>query len=144
MKKLVAAFVLFFLATVFVVACSGSVGGGYDGGSGGNDVHMGEINFAQSSITISKGSSIILISDTGVAHIISNGRWVNNIPEPATESGGPVVNNVMFSNAGQSQAVGPFNTAGTFHLYCSVHEGMNLRSEEHTSELQSRQYLVCR
>src|SRR3712207_8846851 len=27
---------------------------------------------------------------------------------------------------------------GTFH------EGLNLRSEEHTSELQSRQYLVCR
>jgi plastocyanin len=23
-------------------------------------------------------------------------------------------------------AVGPFNTAGTFHLYCSVHLNMNL------------------
>ena len=126
MKKLVAAFILLVLVTLFVVACSGSIGGGYDGGSGGNDVHMGEINFAQSSITISKGSTINLISDTGVAHIISNGMWVNNTPEPATEPGAPVVNNVMFNNAGQSQTVGPFNTAGTFHLYCSVHEGMNL------------------
>ncbi len=123
MKKLVAAFVLFFLVTVFVVACSGSDGGG---GSGRNDVHMGEINFVQSSITISKGSSINLISDTGVAHIISNGKWVNDTPEPIKEPGAPVVNNLMFSDAGQSQSVGPFNTAGTFHLYCSVHEGMNL------------------
>ena len=124
MKKLIAAFVLFFLVTVFVVACTGSTDGA---SSGGNDVHMREINFAQSSITISKGGSINLLSDTGVAHIISNGMWVNNTPEPKTEPGAPVVNNLMFNNAGQSQVVGPFNTAGTFHLYCSVHDGMNLK-----------------
>lgn len=123
MKKLVLAFVLFFLVTVFVAACTSST----DGGSGGgNDVHMSDTNFVVPSITISKGSSINLISDTGVAHIIANGKWVNDIPEPLQEPGAPVVNNLMFSNAGQSQAVGPFNTAGTFHLYCSVHEGMNL------------------
>ena len=121
MNKLVAAFVLFFLVTIFVAACS--AGGG---SSGGNDVHMSDINFVQSSITISKGSSINLISDTGVAHIIANGMWVNDTPEPKTEPGAPVVNDVMFNNAGQSQMIGPFNTAGTFHLYCSVHEGMNL------------------
>ena len=124
MKKLVAAFVVFFLVTVFVAACNGTDGGG---SRGGNDVHMGEINFAQSSITISKGSSINLISDTGVAHIISNGMWVNDMPEPIKEPGAPVVNNLMFSDAGKSQPVGPFNTAGTFHLYCSVHDGMNLK-----------------
>jgi plastocyanin len=124
MKKLVAAFVLFFLVTVFVVACTGSGGGG---SSGGNDVHMSDTNFVVPSITISKGSSINLISDTGVAHIISNGKWVNDTPEPMKEPGAPVVDNLMFNNAGQSQAVGPFNTAGTFHLYCSVHDGMNLK-----------------
>jgi plastocyanin len=123
MKKLVTAFTLFLLVTLFVVACTGSTNGDT---SGGNAVHMTDDNFVQSSITISKGSSITLISDTGVAHIISNGKWVNNIPEPLQEPGAPVVNNLMFSNAGQSQAVGPFNTAGTFHLYCTVHEGMNL------------------
>src|SRR5436309_10380521 len=124
MKKLIAAFVVFFLVTIFVVSCSVSASGG---SSGGNDVHMGEINFAQSSITISKGSSINLVSDTGVAHIIANGMWVNDTPEPIKEPGAPVVNNLMFSDAGQSQAVGPFNTAGTFHLYCNVHDGMNLK-----------------
>ena len=24
------------------------------------------------------------------------------------------------------KTIGPFNTAGTFHLYCTVHQGMNL------------------
>ena len=123
MKKLVVAFVVFFGVTIFVAACGGTSDGS---SSGGNAVHMTVDNFAQSSITISKGGSITLISDTGVAHIIANGKWVNNIPEPLQEPGAPVVNNVMFSNPGQSQAIGPFNTAGTFHLYCTVHEGMNL------------------
>ena len=123
MKKLVTLLLLFLLVTLFVVACTGSTNGS---NSGGNAVHMNDTNFVVPSITISKGSSITLISDTGVAHIISNGKWVNNVSEPLTESGAPVVNNLMFSDAGQSQSIGPFNTAGTFHFYCSVHEGMNL------------------
>ena len=123
MKKLGATFILFLLVTTFVVACTGSTDGS---SSGGHNVHMNDTNFVVPSITINKGSSITLISDTGVAHIISNGKWVNNISEPTTEPGAPVVNNLTFSNAGQSQAIGPFNTAGTFHFYCSVHEGMNL------------------
>src|SRR3712207_8501877 len=39
---------------------------------------------------------------------------------------------VVDDNAAKRQAIG------------SVIHGMGLRSEEHTSELQSRQYLVCR
>jgi plastocyanin len=123
MKKLVAAFILFLLVSTFVIACTSNPGGS---SNGGNAVHMNDTNFVVPSVTITKGSSITLISDTGVAHIISNGKWVNNVSEPATEPGAPVVNNLMFSDAGQSQAIGPFNTAGTFHFYCSVHEGMNL------------------
>jgi plastocyanin len=123
MKKLVTFLLLFFLITLFVAACTGSTNGN---NSGENPVHMNDTNFVVPSITISKGSSITLISDTGVAHIISNGKWVNDVSEPLTEPGAPIVNNLMFSDAGQSQAIGPFNTAGTFHFYCSVHEGMNL------------------
>src|SRR3712207_8614630 len=33
---------------------------------------------------------------------------------------------------------------GTVHLRRNRHRGFGQRSEEHTSELQSRQYLVCR
>ncbi len=134
MKKFITAFVLMFMVTVLVVACGGSSGnygsssgsGSPSSGSGSNTVHMTSNNFAQSSITISKGSSITLVDDAAVTHIISNGRWQNNTPKPATESGAPVVRNVMFNSSGQSKTIGPFNTAGTYHFYCSVHVGMNL------------------
>jgi plastocyanin len=120
MKKLMGALVILMCITVFVVACGGA------SGSGSTDVHMGNTNFTQSSVTISKGSSLNLIDDVAVTHIISNGSWVNGTPMPATEPGAPMVSNVQFTSAGQSQTIGPFNTAGTFHLYCTIHQNMNL------------------
>ena len=127
MKKLIAIFVALSLFTVLTAAsCGGSAGGGGTGGSGGTGVHMGETTFLQPSVTISKGSSLNLIDDVAVLHIIGNGSWVNNTIKPAREPGAPVVNNLQFNAAGQSMAVGPFTTAGTFHLYCSVHLNMNL------------------
>ena len=121
MKKLIAIFVALSVVTVLTAAsCGGS------GGSGGTGVHMGETTFLQPSVTVSKGSSLNLIDDVPVLHIIGNGSWVNNVAKPAIEPGAPTVNNVQISSAGQSITVGPFNTAGTFHLYCSVHLNMNL------------------
>jgi plastocyanin len=121
MKKLKAIFVVLSVVTVLTAAsCSGT------SGSGGTGVHMGETTFLQPSVTISKGSSLDLIDDVPVLHILGNGSWVNNGMKPARESGAPVVNNLQFNATGQSMAIGPFNTAGTFHLYCSVHLNMNL------------------
>ncbi len=80
----------------------------------------------QSSITISKGSSITLVEDSAALHIIANGSWMNGNPQPMQESGVPVMNNVQISGSGSSQVIGPFNTPGTYHLYCTVHPGMNL------------------
>jgi plastocyanin len=123
MKKLIATFVVLGLLTVLTAASCGGSGGS---AGGGPSVHMGETTFLQPSVTISKGSSLNLIDDVPVLHIIGNGSWVNNVTKPAIEPGAPVVNNVQISSAGQSIAVGPFNTAGTYHLYCSVHLNMNL------------------
>ncbi len=124
MKKLIAIFVALSVVTVLTAASCGGSGG--SGGSGDTGVHMGETTFLQSSVTISKGSSLTLIDDVPVLHIVGNGSWVNNVMKPAREPGAPVVNNLQFNAAGQSMAVGPFNTAGTYHLYCSVHVNMNL------------------
>ena len=121
MKKIIAILVALSLFTVLTAAsCGGSRG------SGGTGVHMGETTFLQPSVTISKGSSLNLIDDVPVLHIIGNGSWVNNVAKPAIEPGAPAVNNVQISSASQNITVGPFNTAGTYHLYCSVHLNMNL------------------
>jgi plastocyanin len=123
LKHLIAILVALSLLTVVIASCGGS--GGNSSGSG-TDVHMGETTFLQSSVTISKGSSLNLIDDVAVTHIIGNGFWVNGVIKPAIEPGAPTVNNLTFNSAGQSMTVGPFNTAGTYHLYCSVHPNMNL------------------
>ena len=132
MKKLSLAFVLFGLLSALLMACGGATTssstttGSNDTTSSGNTatVHMSDNNFAQPSVTISKGGSINLVDDASVIHIINNGSWVNNSPKPAKESGAPTVS-VQF-NGNDSHIVGPFNTVGTYHLYCTVHPGMNL------------------
>ena len=112
--------VVLTLVTMLVVACTGPFGGG------STDVHMGNINFSQPSVTINKGDSLNLIDDVVVVHLISKGYWKNGESIPASEAGAPTVNNLQFSSAGESHTIGPFNTAGTFHLYCIIHEDMNL------------------
>ncbi len=121
LKHLIAILVALSLLTVVIASCGGS-----GGNSSGSDVHMGDTTFLQSSVTISKGSSLNLIDDAAVTHIIGNGSWVNGVIKPAIEAGAPTVNDLTFNTTGQSMTVGPFNTAGTYHLYCSVHPNMNL------------------
>ena len=120
MKKFIVVLVLLSLVTVLIGACGGSSGSG-----SGMTVHLGNTNFLQSSVTISKGDSLTLVDDVAVVHIIQNGSWDSNgTPKPATEAGAPTVN-VQFQGS-DTHMVGPFDTAGTFHLFCSIHVGMNL------------------
>jgi plastocyanin len=131
MKKFVLSFVVLSLIAAFLAACGGSAGScgsssNSSGSSGGMPtVHMCGNNFAQSSITINKGQSLMLIDDASAAHTIANGTWVNGSVQTKQEPGAPVVNNLQF-NGNDSHAIGPFTTAGTYHLYCTVHPGMNL------------------
>jgi plastocyanin len=120
MKRLIAALLLFVVVTVLVVACGGSSGGG------GNTVtvHASGPSFAQTSVTLSKGSSLTIVDDDAAMHTIANGTWNNGVAQPMTEPGAPTVNVTL--NGNDSQTVGPFNTTGTFHLYCSIHQNMNL------------------
>ena len=124
MRKILGLLIFVVLATLFIAACSTSGGGG--GNSSDNTVGLTSTNFAQSSITIKKGQSVTLDNQGSTVHIIANGSWQGNTPDPKTEPGAPVVNNAQISSAGQTLQIGPFNTAGTFHYYCSVHPGMNL------------------
>jgi len=121
-KKIIGVLALLALFSMFVVAC----GGGGTSGGGSNTVGLAATSFSPASITIKKGDSITLANQTSTVHIIANGGWNGNTPNPKQESGAPVVNNMQFSSANQTQTIGPFNTTGTFHYYCSVHPGMNL------------------
>ena len=86
---------------------------------------MNNADFVQSSITVKKGESITLIADTFIAHTISNGTWTNGAPRPSKEPGAPTIDNLTVAG-NSSGTIGPFNTSGTFKLYCTVHPGMNL------------------
>ena len=102
-----------------------SAAGGGGGGCATGTVHMGPSNFVQSCATVSKGSKLTLVDDVQVLHLITNGMWDSSgTPHPAKEPGAPVVPNLTIS--GGSAEIGPFNTAGTFHIFCTIHVGMNL------------------
>jgi plastocyanin len=98
---------------------------GGSGGCAGTTVHMSATNFVQNCANISKGSKLTLIDDVQVLHIISNGMWDSSNNQVTTkEPGAPTVSNVNIS--GGQMDIGPFTTAGAYHIYCSVHLGMNL------------------
>ena len=111
---------LLAILTITITACAGSAHS-----NNPNTVSMNDSNFEQSSITIKKGQSLTLVNDASAVHIIENGIWDSNgSPRPIKEAGAPTVDTTM--NGGDSKTFGPFNTAGTFQLYCTVHADMNL------------------
>lgn len=87
-------------------------------------LHMSAGAFTQPAVTIPQGSKLVLMEDISVPHIIANGSWQNGTAQREAEPGAPSVENVRI--AGDSVTIGPFMTAGTYHLYCVVHPGMNL------------------
>lgn len=90
----------------------------------GTPVHMGNAAFKVASITIKKGDKLDLIDDVAVNHIITNGYWNGSTQVPKLEPGAP---KILANITGGSQAVGPFTTAGSFMIYCTIHGGMQLK-----------------
>ena len=122
LKKLFAILGVSCIIAVLLAAC----GSGSEANTGPNPVHMNATNFVQNSITIKKGESITLINgDLFGSHTIANGTWENGTAQPTREGGAPVVKDVNIGG-NSSATIGPFTTAGTFKLYCTVHAGMSL------------------
>jgi plastocyanin len=119
-RKMLLGLMLFGLLTVIFAACSIKNAST----SSIPAVHMGATTFLQSSVTIKKGDMLNLIDDANSEHIITNGSWINGQQVPRKEPGAPTVNQVYAGN--DQAAIGPFNTAGTYHLYCTIHVNMNL------------------
>ncbi len=87
-------------------------------------LHLSPGKFDASSVTISKGSKLLLVDSTSEQHVLSNGTWQQNTPVLKQEQGAPLVSSLTLS--GNSVAIGPFTMAGTYHILCTVHRGMNL------------------
>jgi plastocyanin len=94
--------------------------------SGDATVHMSATNFDQTIMVVSKGKSLTLVNDGNYTHIIANGTWSKGQAVVQHQTNQPAVNNVAVVGPGKSLTIGPFNTAGTYHFYCTVHPGMNL------------------
>ncbi len=96
-KKMVLTLLLCSVATLAIVACGGTgnststPASATDQSASRNEVHMSAQDFVQSSVTISKGSSIILVDDGAVPHEITNGTWDNGSAKTLKEAGVPVV-----------------------------------------------------
>jgi plastocyanin len=120
-KKVFFAIAVLGLLSIVLAACSIKDSAAL---ASGPSVHMGASNFIQSTITITKGDTLTLIDDSSSPHIIVNGYWEGSTQHPEKEPGAPTVNLNFTGN--DTHTTPPFNTAGTFKLYCTIHGGMNL------------------
>ena len=107
-----------------LVAASGPGPGAAGNAGGARDVHLGPNTFTPAVVDVPAGGSIFLIEDAPIPHFVRNGQWAAaRAAQAAREPGAPAVNVVITNGAVQ---VGPFSRAGVYHLYCTVHPGMNL------------------
>lgn len=119
-----AGFLLGALLVSLLVAGTSATPGGATTVNGVPAVHMGLTGFIQPTITITKGSRLALVDDGQFTHILANGQWINNTPHTQAEAGAPEVQHITIN--GGSTEIGPFNAAGTFHILCTIHQGMEL------------------
>jgi plastocyanin len=88
-------------------------------------VHMAPDHFVQNVVLVPKGETLLIVNDSSVEHVLQNGTWdKNGTPHAGVEPGAPTLRNVDIT--GGSREIGPFPSAGVYHLYCTLHQGMNL------------------
>jgi hypothetical protein len=88
-------------------------------------VHMTADNFAQNVVLVPLGSHLLIVADSSVEHVLAYGRWdTSGVPHPLVEPGAPALHPMVMT--GGSMEIGPWTTAGVYHLYCTIHHGMNL------------------
>ena len=88
-------------------------------------VHLTADTFAQNVVLVPKGESLLVVDDSSVEHILQNGSWDRNgTAHPGAEPGAPTLRNIDITSG--SKEIGPFTAAGIYHIYCTLHPGMNL------------------
>jgi plastocyanin len=121
MKKLFVILAVLSLLSILIAACGDrSVGSGSESA---NTVHTNDLIFLKDQMTIKKGENITVINDSSTLHVIANGTWKDGIQETLKEPGAPAGLTIQ---GNETKIIGPFNTTGVFHLYCTIHPNMNL------------------
>ena len=88
-------------------------------------VHMSVVSFVQNVVLVPKGSKLMIVDDDQYQPILQNGMWTaSGSAKSMTEPGAPTLNNVTVNSG--SLEIGPFTTAGVYHIYCTIHAKMNL------------------
>jgi plastocyanin len=111
------------LGALLIGAAAQPVSGG--GATAKETVHLTPLAFAPDTVSVHTGDSLTVIDDSPTPHILANGTWTDgNKPAPGAEPGAPTISNVELNN--NTVKIGPFPTAGVYHIYCTVHPGMSL------------------
>ena len=93
--------------------------------AGTKTVHLTAVSFAPDIVALRTGDTLTIVDDAPIPHTITNGTWsADNKPVPGVEPGAPMISNVELNN--NTVKVGPFTTAGTYRIYCTIHPGMAL------------------
>jgi hypothetical protein len=87
-------------------------------------IHLSAGGFNITSVMLPKGSKLLLVDDTASQHVLSNGSWQGSSPVQRREPGAPLVSSLSLN--GNRATIGPFTTAGTYHILCVIHRGMSL------------------
>lgn len=120
-----ATFVVGMMVVSLIVAANPPTSSGSTTTNGEPTVHMSATAFAQNVVLVPKGAKLHLVDDGNVEHVLRNGFWkADGTPESSVEPGAPEVKDLTVN--GGSVDIGPFATAGTYHIYCTIHSQMNL------------------
>ena len=120
-----AGIVVGMIVVALIVAANPQAGSATTDTGGEPTVHIGGAHFIQDIVLVPKGSRLRIVNDGSVEHILQNGRWsANGTVQTVAEPGAPAVHNVDIK--GGDVEIGPFTTTGVFHIYCTLHTGMNL------------------
>ena len=124
---------IFALGSIVLAGCSTqgttigtttTTNGGGSGNCANGTVHTLVTTFQEPCVNVAKGSKLQVVPVVNSLHILDSGSWINGNQVPMTEAGAPTVKNVQLTSS--TISIGPFTTAGTYHIFCTVHPNMNL------------------
>lgn len=140
MRKVLLVLVTLGCMLVLVSACARNISGSPPSGGGtstptatstattGNcpsgTVHTLATTFKETCVNVAKGGTLHVIPSVTSFHNLDPGSWQNGNAVPMNEPGAPPFHNVQVTSS--AVTIGPWNKAGTYHIYCTVHPGMNL------------------